>query len=160
MKFHSLMAAALLVFTFDSAAALVRPEGQPGAAQAIPAPLPASDGERPVYQNGDLVLDIRDTLGVEVVRSSLAYFFHDAHIDTVNELPLGPVDHITAKAETVPDEAPGAAALPEPVALALLGGGLALLGWTRRPGGAASKPQRRHSLLSELVPWPGLPWLD
>ena len=63
MKFHSLMAVALLLLTFDSGAALLRSDLPVAAAQA--------DAAAHVYQNGDLVLEIRDTTGAEIVRAGL-----------------------------------------------------------------------------------------
>ena len=148
MKFHSLMAAALLFLSFDSAAAPVPPQGEPEATQA------------PAYRNGDLVLDLGDSLGAEVIRSSLAYFFRDSHIAIVNELPAGPVEAIEGQVDPALDAEPAPVTLPEPIPLALLGAGLALLGWTSRPGQRATRAACKWNPLQHLVPWPGLPWLD
>ena len=163
MKFHSLMAVVLLLLACDSGAALVSSAAaaEPAAtAQASPEPEPAF-----IYQNGDLVLDIQDAAGAEIVRAGLAYFFQDEHIATANEHPVDPAEAIvTLEGDSSIDDAqPQAAQLAEPLSLTLFGAGLAVLGWTRRVGslgslGAAREWKQR--LVRAIWPWPSLSWLD
>lgn len=161
MKFHSLMAVVLLLLACDSGAALVAPAAaaEP-TVQAGPAPEPAF-----IYQNGDLVLDIQDAAGAEIVRAGLAYFFQDEHIATANEHPRGPVEAIvTLEGDASVIEAqPEAAQLAEPLSLTLFGAGLALLGWTRRVGTLGTLGSARdwkQRLVRAIWPWPSLSWLD
>ena len=152
MKFHSLIVAALLLLAFDSGAALLGSEA--------PAPLEASN--TPLYQNGELVLDIRDTAGAEILRTSLAYFFQDEHIATANELPAGPVDSIPVQKQLVAtpaDAQPADAPLGEPFSLGLLGAGIAVLGWTRRQGSWFARLVNQPGVWN-IFPWPALSWLD
>jgi hypothetical protein len=138
MKFHSLMAVSLLLLS------------------NLPAALPQPDAAAHVYQNGDLVLEIRDTAGGEIVRAGLDYFFHDEHIATANELPAAPVAPIGMQGAVEDIPAAGVASqLPEPFSLGLLGAGLVLLGWTRRQGTWFERLKEY-----KLFPWPGLSWLD
>jgi hypothetical protein len=67
------------------------------------------------------------------------------------------VDAIAAPhaAGTQPEMAP----LPEPLSVGLLGAGIALLGWTRRQGSWGENLKRKLGQLN-VLPWPGLCWLD
>ncbi len=157
MKFHSLMAAILLLLAFDSGAALAQPAAETAAVPAAP------EQEAPqafTYQNGDLVLDIQDSAGGEILRAGLAYFFQDEHIATANEYPVGPVEAIQEQGES-PFSAEAqleAAPLAEPLSVTLFGAGLVLLGWTRRQ--AASTGNWRQRLVRAFWPWPSISWLD
>lgn len=153
MKFHSLIAAALLLLAFDSGAA-------PQAASSTSAGQDAHQAF--TYRNGELVLDIRDSAGAEVLRTSLAYFFHDEHIATANELPAGPVEAIPMQGQLAltplhaqPEDAP----LTEPLSLGLLGAGIAVLGWTRRQGSWVDRLLKQPGAW-DIFPWPALSWLD
>lgn len=146
MKFHSLMAVALLLLAFDSAAVLLHPEAflapQNTAAAAIP-DEGGSAGDAAgawVYRNGDLVLDMQDTAGAEILRASLAF-----------------LQDVTA-AEAVSRPAAASQPLPEPLPLSLLGLGFAALGWTRRGGNLFGR--LKLDLHQRLFPWPALSWLD
>ncbi len=150
MKFHSLMAVVFLLLAVDSGAALLPPA-------PLEVPAHALETSTRVYQNGDLVLEIRDTAGGEILRAGLGYFFNDEHIATVNELPDEAVEPVRAQASAaLPDGGAQMAGeeLPEPWSLGLLGAGIALLGWTRR------QESWMDSLRRAVFPWPGLSWLD
>lgn len=157
MKFHSLIAAALLLLAFDSDAALLGGEAHAAAPQASPA---LQEDQVFVYRNGELVLDIRDSAGAGILRTGLAYFFRDEHIATANELPAAPSEALTVQAQPAPADAqPVGTQLPEPFSLGLLGAGIAMLGWTRRQGSWTVWLKGRPGRW-ELFPWPALTWLD
>jgi hypothetical protein len=162
MKFHSLMAVLLLPL-------LLLPTSGSGATPLPPQAETAVADEAAdtwVYRNGDLVLDIRDSAGAEVLRASLAYFLEDEHIATANEAPPAQAVAIDAPQQAVAMiEAPapdrGAdARLPEPLSLGLLGAGIVVLGWTRRQGSQASARSWKQRLVRAIWPWPSLSWLD
>ena len=171
MKFHSLMAAVLLPLLLLPMSGSGATPISSGADVAGPAAAPAAAGEDAldawVYRNGDLVLDIRDSAGAEIVRTGLAYFFHDDHIATANEAPVVQAGAIDAPqpatavlgAQVEENRATGAE-LPEPVSLGLLGAGIAVLGWTRRQGSQASARGWKQRLVRAIWPWPSLSWLD
>lgn len=156
MKFHSLMAVVILLLACDSGAALA------SSAAAEPAVSKTEPVHAFTYQNGDLVLDIQDAAGAEILRAGLDYFFHDEHIATTNEYPLEPVEAIQAQEAVAPfaEPQPEAAPLAEPLSLTLFGAGLALLGWTRRLGSQSTTRTWRQSVVRAIWPWPSLSWLD
>ncbi len=159
MKFHSLIAASLLLLAVDSGATLLRAEVPAAASAGMPAGDPAGAH---VYQNGDLVLDIRDSAGAEILRAGLSYFFCDEHIATANELPAAAhVDPVRAAAQPMVEGSVSNVdePLPEPLSLGLLGAGIAVLGWTRRQEGWAEQLKRKLGL-PDVLPWPALCWLD
>ena len=91
-----------------------------------------------VYQNGELVLSVRDTTGITDFGQNFAYFFRDnTSGGTTGEGTPGAVDYIRiydtalsldeVRALTPPDAEVG-----EPATFGLMGAGLALLGFTRR----------------------------
>ncbi|MCC2958424.1 hypothetical protein LK542_22700 [Massilia sp. IC2-477] len=151
------MAVALLLLACHSGAAL--------ASSAVAEPA-VSKAAEPVqaftYQNGDLVLDIQDAAGAEILRAGLDYFFHDEHIATANEYPLGPIEAIPAQegVEQSTEASLEPAPLSEPLSLTLFGAGLALLGWTRRLGSQPAARTWRQRAVRALWPWPSLSWLD
>ena len=156
MKFHSLMAVALLLLACASGAALA------SSATAESAAPKAEPVQAFTYQNADLVLDIQDAAGAEILRAGLDYFFHDEHIATANEHPVGPVEAIPAQEDAAPsaEAQREPAPLSEPLSLTLFGAGLPLLGWTRRAGSQAVARTWRQRLVRAIWPWPSLSWLD
>lgn len=156
MKFHSLIAAALLPACAGGIALLALDEGAAGVpAEHVPAARDARAGYVAVYRNGDLELNIRGTAGINVLRSGLANLLQD-------EPPPGETgDRICAReTRPVPAGRPVPASVPdaEPLSMGMLGAGFALLGWTRRRGGWADRLKR--GLQFDLFPWPALCWLD
>jgi len=171
MKFQSLMAAVLLPLLLLPMSGSGATPISAGADVAAPGAAPAATGEDAldswVYRNGDLVLDIRDSAGAEIVRTGLAYFFRDDHIATANEAPAAPAEALDAPqpalavlgAQVEQEQAAGAE-LPEPLSLGLLGAGVAVLGWTRRQGNQAAARGWKQRLVRAIWPWPSLSWLD
>lgn len=85
------------------------------------------------YQDGASIMSFTDETGQTLLTGNrMLSFFKD---DTSGEAAQGTVDfihlynHALSQAEV---EALGAAEVPEPASLGLLGAGLALVGWTRR----------------------------
>lgn len=176
MRFHSLIAAALLLACVAGVAGLAsiataerEPAADAGASSLYPSPArEASEGSEAseayvtVYRNGDLELNLRGTPGIDILRSGLAGLFQDDHPATPHAWPQQePERRICAEqtgkaGKALLDAVPAS----EPLSMGMLGAGFALMGWTRRRGSWFDKIKGGQGWRFDVLPWPALCWLD